>query len=484
MRSILILLIICPICSAIPTSSPEYYIWHWHLKHELDVRSQKELFKIPIKGLFYRVGHFSAEGGQPHVKRIKKNLRFPEHFSGLNQFKEVHLAYSFGNSSSDSFVRKYLNKSPDAIIPWIVEIIRQDFTFFKALNSSVMGVQIDLEGGHINFEIFKDLMAELDNKLPKTLLSITPMSSWYSKKGIKDVLRHVDVVIPMLYDYRRGKRSSEPLKVSDWEWLPEVAMKWEQLGTPVIFGLPTYSYCVVYDHNSKLKIPWALVSPDTATESKALTEPSMTYNATDKSKLFSRDRVIDFKVAESWRFSNHLFKKGSRLKYNFVSSSALSQMITAIESKRGKLGLGYAFFRFGIPGEALVLDAWRIKRAVDQRFGRGFKFEIRKRLLNSEIILEVKNYGVPTYFGKTGFIMQIEGCEAKVANASDFDAVTESDGVLNLHEEYLKPYELLFSPTLKCDHDSTVKIIIHDASGVEHQRGIQLFNQDRWLLED
>ena len=484
MRSILILLITCSICFAVPTTSPEYYIWHWHLKHELDIRSQKELLKIPIKGIFYRVGHFSAEGGRPHVKRLKKNLRFPEQFSGLEQFKEVHLAYSFGNSSSNSFVRKHLNKSPDKMIRWITEVIYQDFTFFKTLNSQVIGVQIDLEGAQIDFKIFAELMTELDKKLPDALLSITPMSSWYSKKGIKDVLRSVDIVIPMLYDYRRGKRSTEPLKVSDWEWLPEVAMQWEQLGTPVIFGLPTYSYCVVYDHNTKLKIPWALVSPDTATEIKALSESSMSYNATHKSKFFSRDRVIDFDVKESWRFSNQLFKKGSKLKYNFVSSSALSQMITAIESKRGQSGLGYAFFRFGIPGEALVLDAWRLKRAVHKRFGRGFKVEVRKRILNSEITLEFKNYGVPTYFGKTGLIVKIDGCETKISNASDFDAVIETDGALKLHEEYLKPYELLFSPVLKCDPESDIRITIHDASGVEHKRSIQLFSKNRWLLED
>ena len=42
---------------------------------------------------------------------------------------------------------------------------------------------------------------------------------------MKKVLNHVDLVIPMLYDYKRSNFSNQPLKVSDWEWLPEVAAK-------------------------------------------------------------------------------------------------------------------------------------------------------------------------------------------------------------------------------------------------------------------
>ena len=41
----------------------------------------------------------------------------------------------------------------------------------------------------------------------------------------------------MLYDYKRSQYSNQPLKVSDWEWLPEVSQNWESLGKPVIFGV-------------------------------------------------------------------------------------------------------------------------------------------------------------------------------------------------------------------------------------------------------
>ena len=65
----------------------------------------------------------------------------------------------------------------------------------------------------------------------------------------------------MLYDYKRSQYSNQPLKVSDWEWLPEVSQNWENLGKPVIFGVPTYSYCIVYDENNQLGVPWALIGP-------------------------------------------------------------------------------------------------------------------------------------------------------------------------------------------------------------------------------
>lgn len=468
----------------ISSSSPLYYVWHWHLKHEMDKRSQIELSKIPIHGLFYRVGHFSAAGGHPSVKRLKKSFRFPEQFGGLTSFKEIHLAYSFANSGIDPFVVKQLNLIPDEIIPWIVEVVKKDFVFFKELNGKVKGIQIDLEGKHINFEIFERLMFSLRSELPGVILSITPMSSWYKKKSIKKVLNHVDLVVPMLYDYKRSQYSNQPLKVSDWEWLPEVSQNWESLGKPVIFGVPTYSYCIVYDENNRLGVPWALISPDTASENRFLGKPNLIFNKSIKSGLFSRDRVIEYEVPDRWQFSNRTFRKGSKLKYNFVSSSALAQMLNAIEKKRGQQGVGYAFFRFGIPGEALVLDAWRIRRAVEGRFGRGYKLIIRRIKLGKEDLYQIENKGAPSYFGKTGLTLKFSGCRAKVLNASDFDRASQTFNTLNLHEEYLKSHELLYSPNMICDEDSRLSIVYNDAGGVLREQEITLDGSDKWILED
>lgn len=464
--------------------APRYYIWHWHLKHELDERSQKELLEIPITGLFYRVGHFSSEGGSPYVKRIKKSFRFPEQFRALNRFEEIHLAYSFSNNSIDSFVKQHLNKFPDRTILWITEVIRQDYLFYKTLNPKVSGIQIDLEGGSVNFDLFKRLMAELDRALPNALLSITPMSSWHARKGIKDILKYVDLVVPMLYDFNRGRNAEEPLKVADWEWLPEVASKWEKLGTPVVYGVPTYSYCVVYDHNSRLKIPWALVDPDTASENRAFELPAMKFNLTRQSKFFSRDRVVDYQASHRWQTSSQVFNEGSRLKYNFVSSSALNQMLTALEASRGEHAKGYAFFRFGIPGEALVLDAWRIRRAVSGRLGRGFKLNIVQFKVESSVLFQIKNFAVPSYFGKTGLVMRFEGCKSKTADSSDFDQVVENDHFIEFQEGYLKPYELLYTSLMDCKDASSLKLEFNDSSGLKHERSLSLKHLGEWTLED
>ncbi len=450
----------------------------------MDNRSQAELSKIPIHGLFYRVGHFSAAGGHPSVKRLKKSFRFSDQFKGLKSFEEIHLVYTFANNGLDPFVKNQLNLMPNEIIPWIVEVIKKDFILFKSLNNNVNGVQIDLEGRHIDFKIFERLMSSIRTELPGVILSITPMSSWYKKKLIKKVIDHVDLVVPMLYDYKRSKYSNQPLKVSDWEWLPEIAEHWEKLGKPVVFGVPTYSYCIVYDENDRLEVPWALVSPDTASENLFLGKPNLIFNKSRKSGLFSRDRVIEYEIPDRWQFSNRVFRKGSKLKYNFVSSSALSQMLNAIEQKRGKQGVGYAFFRFGIPGEALVLDAWRIRRAVEGRLGRGYKLIIRKIKIESEELYQIENKGAPSYFGKTGLTLKFFGCRAEVLNASDFDRASQTFNTLNLHEEYLKAHELLYSPSMVCNDGSRLSIAYNDAGGVLREQEIILGDSEQWILRD
>ena len=79
----------------------------------------------------------------------------------MTSFEEIHLAYSFANSGIDPFVKNQLNLIPDEIIPWIVEVIKKDFILFKNLNQNVKGVQIDLEGKHIDFNLFERLMYSL-----------------------------------------------------------------------------------------------------------------------------------------------------------------------------------------------------------------------------------------------------------------------------------------------------------------------------------
>ena len=75
-------------------------------------------------------------------------------------------------------------------------------------------------------------------------------------------------------------------------------------------------------------------SRPSASENRFLGKPNLIFNKSIKSGLFSRDRVIEYEVPDRWQFSNRTFRKGSKLKYNFVSSSALAQMLDAIEKKQ------------------------------------------------------------------------------------------------------------------------------------------------------
>ena len=124
--------------------------------------------------------------------------------------------------------------------------------------------------------------------------------------------------------------------------------------------------------------------------------------------------------------------------------------------------------------ERLWYLTWRIRRAVEGRFGRGYKLIIRRIKLGKEDLYQIENKGAPSYFGKTGLTLKFSGCRAKVLNSSDFDRASQTFNTLNLHEEYLKSHELLYSPNMICDEDSRLSIVFNDAGGVLREQKLPL----------
>ena len=451
-----------------------YYIWHWHMQHEFDKSSLEVLESIPIKGVFYRTGHFSFPNQKPHFSTLNKTTSFIESFRNLDSFDEIHLAYSFGNSALDPFVKEYLNKNKVKAVEWMGEVIKNDFSLYSSLNTRVLGIQIDLEGSQIDFDIYRQLLDKIKSLLPGVRLSITPMSSWVKRKEFKKVADAVDMVVPMLYDFKRSSLADHDLKVTDYHWLQEMVKLYDDLGKPVIYGLPTYSYSIVYDQKGKMEIPWALISPDAATENLRLSRGNMTYNLSKgkRETTRTRDRVLTFEVTEKLRLSNQTFAKGSKVKYNFLSPSAVAQFLEAVENTRSTWGRGVAFFRFGIPGEALVLDAWRLKDATTNSFGSKAKIKIDYiKSTGSEFFLAFTNLGRSTYFGKTGLkIVLPQGLEVVTSSNGDFERIFMKDGSFTLEEDYFQRREMLITPLLKLskslDEDGIVKLVLERSDGI------------------
>ena len=438
-------------------SKGPYYIWHWHLHHEFDAKSLKTLESIPIKGLFYRTGTFSLIQNKPVFSGIRKRKWFLSQFRSLKQFEEIHLCYTFGNSSTNPFVTDYLNRSPEQAIPWMISRIQDDFRFFGVLNPRVSGIQIDLEGGHIQFELYARLLRGLKKALPGVTLSITPMSGWVKKKGFKQVTDASDFVVPMLYDFHRGKKSSNPLKVTDYHWLKKMVGHYDKLEKPIIYGIPTYSYCVLYDEMGKMRVPWAVVAPNSASENQRLRLQGLSYNQSGKGKdqMTTRDRVLSFHSLEKWRFSNMNFEPGSILKYNYLSPSAVNQYLEAIDSTASDWGAGVAFFRFGTPGESLVLNARRLKQAIDGYYPSQFQCRVEKLAISeTEFFLLFTNLGRSTYFGKTGFTVTTDLNPDDSHHPGDFDHIQNQKGGTKLSEGLFQHNEMLLTPLF---NNSTAK---------------------------
>ena len=346
-------------------SKNNYYIWHWHLNYGFDKKSLQELKSIPIKGLFLHAGHFSLIDTKVDFEGIKKRSQFVQNIKNLDQyFEEIHLVYTFGNTKTNQFVKKYLNQSPKKAIQYISEMILQNYEFYQSINKKVIGIQIDLEGSGIDFDIYKKLVLELRKKVSPKLLSITPMSSWIKKQKFIELVKECDFVVPMLYDYFRGKTPQAKLKVTDYYWLKSMVKKYQSLKTKVIYGLPTYSYCILYDQSGAMKIPWAVYNPNSITENPRFHQISSEYGVSNQEKMY--DRVISYQAKDAFSFKSQNFKKDSIMKYNYVSPSALSQYIEAIVSSVDNKDTDIAFFRFGKSSEELVLTAKKLKKAISK----------------------------------------------------------------------------------------------------------------------
>ena len=162
----------------------------------------------------------------------------------------------------------------------------------------------------------------------------------------------------------------------------------------------------------------------------------------------------------------------SDLKYNFLSSSAVAQYLEAVQTTPSKWGRGVAFFRYGIPGEALVLDAWRLKDAITISFGSKVKIRVDFiKTAGPEFFLALTNLGRSTYFGKTGLKLTMPSIiEVDKGANGDFERILKQKDAFVLEEDYFKRREMLITPLLRplkqLNRGGIVKIELERSDGI------------------
>ncbi|PCJ17212.1 MAG: hypothetical protein COB02_14290 [Candidatus Cloacimonadota bacterium] len=451
-----------------------YYIWHWHLNYGFDQQSLSTLKSIPIKGLFLHSGNFSLIDKVPSFEGIQKRTNFVQQIKNLKTyFKEIHLCYTFGNNKNNPFVKGFLNKNPRKAIQYIVSKISQNYEFYQSLNKKIIGIQIDLEGSGIDFDIYKKIILKLKKVINPQLISITPMSSWIKKDKFKQLVKECNFVVPMLYDYFRGKSPKQNLKVTDYFWLKSMVKRYQQLDTKIVYGLPTYSYNVLYNDKGKMKVPWAVYNPNSITENKRFKLISSIYGLSKKKSM--HDRVISYEAKDTFSFKSQSFKKHSIMKYNYISPSALAQYIEAIKSTVKTKDTNIAFFRFGKSSEELVLTAKKLKKAITYSFPAYFKISINKIYTPNGFYLSFRNLGSSSYFGKQGLTLNFSNTTIKDSN-SDFDFFTKN----SLTESYFQHNEVLISPKFKSN--PSFKLTFIQENGVTIVKDINI-NGDKLILK-
>ncbi len=412
------------------------------MRHQIDDQTLAELKEIPIQGLFYRMGHFELREKSPFLDRLKKHESFLKDFKRLT-FPEIQVVYTFENSSNHGFVRGYLNQPNKGGVEFVARSMVEDFEMLRAVNPSVSGIQIDLEGPGVDFSVFLQLIQKVKKLAPHAKISITPMSSWHKRKDFLAVAQASDLVVPMFYDFHRGKKVEDPLKVTDISWLKRIVSEWDSLKVPMLIGLPTYSYCVLYDHQGVQAVPWAVTSPE------SISDNPVWKLISDNPQ--SADRVLLWRAQKDFSFQRQPFKKGSSMKYNFVSSASLNAYLQAIQSLPLKNNHGIAFFRLGYLNEPLVLDARRIRRSIANQPLAKLEIKVtRLAVSQTEFFLVFSNQGEPTWFGGEGLRVQIPKSRV-IGDSSDFDQhkIEDHGKTMELVEEYFDAGETLISPRLQ-----------------------------------
>lgn len=334
-----------------PSGAPKrlsYGIYRWHLGPSLDPRELQILSSKGVRELFIRVAELRSDTGDGRFLRISPDLRKAIKGSGM----EVHIVIGF----SDSFPRSGMD--PEILGDSMVRTISHYRKAFESMNIKVKGVQVDMEGREVDLVDYIEVLDKIRSSVCGCEISITIPYYWMEDPLLKPLVKKVDFLVPMMYDYMVGRTLSEPFMVADPGWIKGFTRRVAKLGKPFYSAISTYSYSSLYDPSGRLSIQWTRISPRDLIRTGAFKE------------IEGDGRDRRFLATSGVKLKGINISRGSVIRFDMTDGRRLKEYISEAKRAGGKLLRGLVFFRLASKGEELVMDAEEIAEVLEKTTGK------------------------------------------------------------------------------------------------------------------
>lgn len=462
------------------------FFWHWHRKTCLNSKNVKKILQWKSKGIFFHMGLFDYYRDEPQFNGFVIQSDTFRRLRDLN-LMQIHLVYTFSGTKKSAFI-KYFHEETEKAICFILERIESDLNVVQGKGLNISGIQLDMET-NVQFDKYKKLIDSVVRRYGEEyLISITPQVYWYKRKGFKRLIENVDFIVPMMYDYAIGKNVKSLMKVSDSTWIKSVLRKYKSVKKPFYAGIPTYSYCKIYNKRGKRTESWAKLSVEEVSENKDF--------KLIKAKRKKGQNTYVFRALRRTKLYNYQFDRGWTVKFNLITPEAVRNYVKAVNKVNPENLLGVAFFRYGYFKENLVLNEQEIDQVLGHSKTQGCrpKGEIlinRKKYLQLAVGEEVKlnlvlmNEGdQSSYVARTAnqFHFEVENGEIIKYDGGGFDSIKEKENKLIFSEEQLSKNEAVYSGLIKIEVTSLPLILKFSTKSMQLNRKVW-FRSEKKVIE-
>jgi hypothetical protein len=437
------------------------FMWHWHLDSFLDSKKIDEIKNMKMKGIFLHFGNFTYYENRMQFDGFNYQSDTFKRIKKLNDM-QTHLVFTFANDSRFPFVRHFYKDTARAV-KFIIDEIDSCLHTCRMEGLSVSGIQLDMEG-RLNFAKYKVLVDELEKRYGRDyLISVCIQVFWKNRKGFKELIDKADFIIPMFYDYQIGWTSSDLMRVTNLPWMERLAKVFSGLGKPFYAGIPSYSYSKIYDHRGKRVEMWAGLDVEEMSENPDFKLARSRANKTGDKKVYSGDNDYVFRALRDTKLKNYKLKKGSRVKINLLTHTAVEKYLDAIKQLHPDNLLGFALFRYGYAWEDLVVNPKGIKDALEIEKVKGSVPEL-KVLVDRNIFVNNKagdivefNFKLRNIGDSNSFVSEyanklqvfVENAQILDASRGGFDSIETNGKNIRFAERHLEKNECIYTGLIK-----------------------------------
>jgi hypothetical protein len=431
------------------------FFWHWHRKTCLTEENVKKILQFNIKGIFFHMGEFDYYRDKPRFKSFEFQADTFKKLKDLNSI-QVHLVYTFSGTPKKAFV-KYFNDNTEEAIEFVLEEIESNLNVFQGKGLKISGIQLDMET-NLQLRNYTQLINTVARRFGRDyLISITPRVYWYKKKGFRELIKNVDFIVPMIYDYSIVKRAKSLMKVTDIKWIKNVLKKYKRLKKPFYAGLPTYSYCKIYNKKGRRVESWAILSVKEVSENKDF--------RLIKTKKGKGQNTYVFKAVCNTKLSGYTFSPGWIVKFNIITLELVKKYMNLVDTMNAHNLLGVAFFRYGYFKENLVLNEIEIAQALGYNEVKGCipkgevvinREDYKQLAIGEEVkinLLLINAGDQDSYVGRGAnqLRFEVENGEIIKYDEGKFDSIKREKEKLIFREKHLSVNEAVYSGLIKIE---------------------------------